>query len=206
MTSLAQVQKFYFNKPKLWESLRLPSVDKEIKFLSKILRQTPNKVVLDVGCGSGVHCQMLQQKGYESWGVDLNSHMIDYARKHYPSCQFLTLDMGKLATSNLKKGYFGAILCLCTTFAYNIKNEEIEAVLRSFQLFLKDQGLLIIELFNPISFFQKLKLENSFFLESQDAYKKRGYRVEVKHAVWELGQIVEETKDFFDLKSGKLLK
>jgi SAM-dependent methyltransferase len=51
-------------------------VDKLIKYNGK-----NTKSVLDIGCGSGIHAELLYDKGYHVFGVDLSEEMLIEARK-----------------------------------------------------------------------------------------------------------------------------
>ncbi|GIU69565.1 MAG: hypothetical protein KatS3mg002_0801 [Candidatus Woesearchaeota archaeon] len=50
------------------------------------------KTILDVGCGPGLYCEILKQKGYEVTGVDYSKNIIEYARKNYPHLKFIVAD------------------------------------------------------------------------------------------------------------------
>ena len=42
------------------------------------------KTALDLGCGTGVLCRILDQAGMETWGMDFSSGMIAIAREDSP--------------------------------------------------------------------------------------------------------------------------
>ena len=52
--------------------------------------------VVDLGCGSGVFTNVLQQRGYRCTGVDLSPTLIKIAREKYPGIDFLEGDIEKL--------------------------------------------------------------------------------------------------------------
>ncbi len=52
---------FYYNK----------SYEKEVKFLENLIGN--RKFILDVGCGTGIHMNLLEEKGYYVDGLDLNA-------------------------------------------------------------------------------------------------------------------------------------
>ena len=52
--------------------------------------------VVDLGCGSGVFTNVLQQRGYRCTGIDLSPTLIKIAREKYPGIHFLEGDIEKL--------------------------------------------------------------------------------------------------------------
>lgn len=48
----------------------------------------PGNVVVDLGCGSGILLELLDQKGLELYGTDISHAMIQLARKRVPQAQF----------------------------------------------------------------------------------------------------------------------
>lgn len=147
----------------MWEKFRNRSVEKEISFLILIIKNWTIvvKSLIDVGCGSGIHAHGIANNGIKVLGVDLNEHMIKYANNHY-----LNVDFQVGSMDDLPKGKkFDALTCLCTTFTYNTTNDAINKTLKEFNKVLNIKGLLVIEVFNRIAFFQSMKLEKSFFLK-----------------------------------------
>lgn len=49
-----------------------------MKFLENLIGN--RKTILDLGCGSGVHINLLEKKGYHADGLDLNDGMLDIAK------------------------------------------------------------------------------------------------------------------------------
>lgn len=52
--------------------------------------------VVDLGCGSGVFTNLLQQRGYRCSGVDLSPNLIAIARANFSSIEFHTGDIEQL--------------------------------------------------------------------------------------------------------------
>ena len=59
-------------------------------WLLEILAQCPDrsKLVVDLGCGSGIWAKTLADSGYSIVGVDLSADMIDIARRRAPAATF----------------------------------------------------------------------------------------------------------------------
>ena len=51
------------------------------------------KTALDLGCGTGVLCRILDQAGIETWGMDFSSGMIAIAREDSPHIHYEVADM-----------------------------------------------------------------------------------------------------------------
>ncbi len=58
--------------------------NQEVDFLEEIFKKfgkSPVHTVLDLGCGTGGHSLVLDQRGYQVCGVDLSQEMLDLARR-----------------------------------------------------------------------------------------------------------------------------
>jgi SAM-dependent methyltransferase len=56
--------------------------ESECKFLNEIFEGRENiQTVLDIGCGTGRHAELLADMGYEVYGVDKSEHMVEIARE-----------------------------------------------------------------------------------------------------------------------------
>ncbi|MEK7095513.1 MAG: class I SAM-dependent methyltransferase [Patescibacteria group bacterium] len=194
--------KYYFNHPQVWTTVRQRSLDREIIFLDSLFSSKRNiNKVLDVGCGSGIHCHRLQELGYKTTGIDLNRHMIKYAKTNYPNLNFFKQDMKNITL----KTTFDAIICLCTTFSFNLTNDQIQKTLAGFNKLLKKDGVLVIEVLNPISFLSKNRFTGSFFRENLKYLKTLNLRIDLTHKVDEKNQILNEVRKTYSLKTNKLL-
>jgi len=57
--------------------------NKEVEYIEKLIKKNCNnaKTVLDMGCGTGRHAELLCDKGYIVYGVDLSEDMLIIAEK-----------------------------------------------------------------------------------------------------------------------------
>ena len=79
----------------------MPGVD---KFASLV---GPSKLILDVGCGTGIKSKYLIDKGLKVIGIDFSQEMIDIAKREVPEGEFLVMDMDNISTlTNTFDGIF----------------------------------------------------------------------------------------------------
>ncbi|MDC7235541.1 MAG: class I SAM-dependent methyltransferase [Spirochaetales bacterium] len=58
--------------------------------IADFARQLPRECrILDLGCGSGINAQLMNQLGHSVTGIDLSESMIDLARRRCPGLPFL---------------------------------------------------------------------------------------------------------------------
>ena len=51
-------------------------------FFIKYLNPNSNDKILEVGCGVGYFCELLNKYGAKVWGLDISSESIDYCKKN----------------------------------------------------------------------------------------------------------------------------
>ena len=80
-----------------FRNLSSPAVKEHISryvFASSFCR---NKIILDAACGLGYGSNILRCCGAKNAvGVDISKNAVAYARKHYPECNFSTMDATQL--------------------------------------------------------------------------------------------------------------
>lgn len=60
-------------------SRKRSTIEKTVRWINTIAG--PGKqVILDLGCGPGLYCELLAESGYQVTGIDLSSRSIEYAR------------------------------------------------------------------------------------------------------------------------------
>lgn len=60
------------------------------------ISQTPARTLLDVGCGSGLFCELALQQGFDVSGLDATAELIAIAQRKTPDGHFKTGDMEAL--------------------------------------------------------------------------------------------------------------
>lgn len=139
--------------------------------ISEILRATKankkNDYILDIGCGTGGHCALLKERGFNVEGIDKSLSMINRAKYNYDGIKF---SMGDMMTPMLyEHGRFSHILCMYFTIYY-IKNKAL--FFDNCYNWLKNGGYLILHLVDREKFNPILPAADPLFLVSPQKYSK----------------------------------
>ena len=157
MPKANQVSKYTFDHPAVFDVLHQPRFEPECVFLTRLFQAKMGiERILDVACGTGAHAAMLATQGFSVTGVDLNPNMLAYARTQHSGLgnERLAFIQGDMRELTFKEA-FDAVICLCTSFSYNTTNEQIVAALQGFRRALRNGGMLVIDVFNPIDLIEK---------------------------------------------------
>lgn len=119
----------------------------ESEFIRNIVKtKAPHaKSILDVGCGTGEHLNILKDEFEILWGLDLNKEIIEIAKSKSNKIKYPIGGM-KDFKLNLK---FDVITCLYSVFNYNLEPSDAVATLKNFKNHLKPNGVVIIALYTP---------------------------------------------------------
>lgn len=139
--------------------------------ISQIIKQTnpsKNSIILDVGCGTGHHVSLLENKGLHTKGIDKSHAMIKKAKENYPS---LDLEVGDVLDDDLfDNNTFSHILCLYFTIYY-IKDKE--TFFQNCYNWLNTGGYLIVHLVDKDNFDPILPSGNPLMYVSPQRYAKK---------------------------------
>lgn len=117
------------------------------------LRSFANKgdSILDAGCGTGIHGELLEEAGYLVDGVDLNEEMLELAREKMKGNLYkqniLDLDIDKK---------YDLIISMFAVLNHLRNTRELTLALRNFRKHLKPGGSIVIDLHNPQCSGQKM--------------------------------------------------
>jgi len=104
---------------------------------------TPFKHAIDLGCGTGRLVNMMSEYDMHALGVDLDEHMITYARMCYPQLRFKTQNM--LELSDNRK--YHLVTCLGNTIVH-LDETQLFTFLSRMKKIVHKNGYLIIQLLN----------------------------------------------------------
>lgn len=99
--------------------------------------------VLDFGCGTGSHAAIFREKGFDAWGYDQNSDMIQEARKkNFDDRRHFTSDLSELDSN------FKVVYSLFDVINYQVTSAELNSYLNQMDSKLISGGLLILDSWN----------------------------------------------------------
>ena len=88
----------------------------EVGEIINMTNLTEHSIILDIGCGTGHHVGLLENKGYNAIGIDESSSMISKAKNNYPESDFRVANV--LNSNIFNYQTFTHILCLYFTIYY----------------------------------------------------------------------------------------
>ena len=107
--------------------------------------------VLDLGCGTGRHLELLAAAGHEVVGVDRSPTMLARARTrlsaHQRNASFVEGDLLDLALGRT----FDAVIVLFGLMSYQVSNDEALAVLGAAAAHLEPGGLVIFDVLDAMT-------------------------------------------------------
>ena len=128
------------------EQERSVFADANKKIIKERFREFNGEKILDLGCGYGYYTEYFQSIGGIATGIDGSKAMIDIAKKNYPKCDFMVLDITK--TLPFEDNSFDIIFC--NQVLMDIENAE-SVFYECFRI-LKPGGILYYSITHP-SFF-----------------------------------------------------
>lgn len=104
----------------------------------------PKGKIMELACGSGEITIALAKDGYEVHASDLSADMITQAKAKENSelVEWNVMDMCHFTGEDMYDG----ILCLCDSFNYLLKEEDVENMLQGVYAHLKDEGVFIVDM------------------------------------------------------------
>ena len=113
----------------------------EENYIKKLLSfiHKPKPIILDVGCGDGRHCIIIEKSGGMAIGIDLSQGMLEEANRLYPEGDFREMDMRILSFVN---DFFDGIWA--SGSIYHVPKANVNVVIEEFRRILKLNGILAV--------------------------------------------------------------
>lgn len=127
-----------------------------ILYLCEKYKSVP-RLILDLGCGTGIATDIFQKKGYDLIGVDISEEMLSMAREKNANILFLNQDMCEFELY----GTVDLIYSICDSINYLIEDEDIIDTFKLVNNYLNPQGLFIFDL-NTKYKFERVLGNNGF--------------------------------------------
>lgn len=119
----------------------------DIVLIRSIIANSVNPVVLDIGCGTGEHINLMDREGYRCFGVDNSESMLRIARLRFPdAATYLHKNMTEIDFFD----EFDLTTCLFGTFNYLIDDDDVDKVLWNTWRALKNDGSGLFEIWNAL--------------------------------------------------------
>lgn len=134
-----------------WEEIAKESqTAKQIEFLTNMLK--PEGYILDIACGTGRHSTALLMAGFSMVGFDVSLNLLRIAKARCGELQVIRGDMRFLP---FKPKAFSAAISMDTSIGYLPSIDEDLVSLKDAARTLKQDGTLIVDVFNRRQLQQK---------------------------------------------------
>ena len=100
------------------------------------------KTALDLGCGTGVLCEVLHEQGIETLGVDLSGNMIEIARQRSPGLRYEVGDMTAFRPSRA----FDLVTCTGDALNHVTELSDVGRVFQNVWFALNPGGVFVFDL------------------------------------------------------------
>lgn len=110
--------------------------------LKKYASNTKN--IIELGCGTGIHAQLLAQKGYKITGIDISQSMIDEAKNRNPELEFICDDLQTFSLNQKAD----TILALFHVISYQASNQALKAAINNVKKHLNEDGLFLFDVWH----------------------------------------------------------
>lgn len=120
----------------------------EAGYINKLIKKynPGSKSILDLGCGTGIHANLLAEFGYDISGVDSSTEMLQIASSQKKenlknNVEFIKGDIRKIRLS--KK--FDNVVSLFHVFSYFVTNEDVKGFFSTVKEHIRDDGFFIFD-------------------------------------------------------------
>lgn len=125
-----------------------------------------DKIVLDLGCGSGRYTRILLRYGGKLWGIDPSKKLLEIAKKENKKAN---LKLGTVYKLPFKSNFFDLVVAGLVIDHFKNLNQAFKEISRV----LKKDGIFIFSRSNPVAETAK-KLKNGYYVFN--SYFKEGKR------------------------------
>lgn len=155
----------------IYEHLHVP--DKRINYEIKMIldntqTSTETSVFLDVGSGTGNVINELNNKGFQTFGIEQSGSMIEYSKNKYPEINIIKSTVEDPMA--FEAFTFSHILCLYYTI-YHFRDKKV--FFRNCYKWLKPGGYLIIHLVDKEKYNMIIPVNNNTFFKSNKVQSKQ---------------------------------
>jgi SAM-dependent methyltransferase len=123
----------------------------EANFIHELIKKYASNAgsILELGCGTGKHAELLSKMGYEVFGVDMSHEMLEVANKRLiglgkkqpPKLSFAHGDIRTYRTERR----FDVVISLFHVVSYQTTNKDLQGVFETAKVHLKQGGVFIFD-------------------------------------------------------------
>jgi SAM-dependent methyltransferase len=195
----------------------------EVEYIDSLIKEynSNTKNILELGCGTGKHANLLTNKGYKVFGIDRSDEMLEKA-KLFKNNNF-DFEKADVRTFRINKK-FDTVLSLFHVASYQTSNEDLENYFKTARIHLNKIGIFIFDCwYGPAVLSQKpvkrtKEFENTVFKLKRIAephFSPKGNIVEVNYTIDITDKISNKTEQLkethrmrylFDEEIKKLMK
>ena len=99
---------------------------------------------LDLGCGTGILCEILRDNGVDAAGMDFSENMISIARESRPDIPYDVADMVTYRPNRR----FDLVTCTGDALNHIIELSDVEQIFRNVYGYLNEGGYFIFDILN----------------------------------------------------------
>ncbi|MEA1992925.1 MAG: methyltransferase domain-containing protein [Euryarchaeota archaeon] len=144
-----------------------PEKRERISCIKSLLKEYGAKDVLDTYCRTGTISMALAKENYNVTGIDKDKEILSFFRKKIRGKR-LKISIKELDIKKMDyKNEFDAILSLKTSINRIVDSKVILAVLKKMRNALRDNGILILEFVNFLSYLKAFKPEETTFHQKE---------------------------------------
>ena len=141
---------------------------KHIECMKKTLGNSWNTInnVLDIGCGTGKHANILSTMGKNVTGLDLSEDMIAFATEHHsnPNCTFLVDNMCKHQSEQL----YDMAYAMSHVIGYQLNNQDLEDFLKAVYNSLAKDGCFYFNFYHEAGLYNSEQSARRNFVKGSD--------------------------------------
>ncbi len=108
------------------------------------LRHLQPKTAMDLGCGTGILCQILHENGIRAAGMDFSAGMIEIARQGNPDIHYEVADM----ITFCPEAQFDLVTCTGDALNHIPQPEDIRQIFRNVFRYTRPGGYFIFDILN----------------------------------------------------------
>lgn len=153
----------------------------EIEYVLKLANtHSPNSIlkILDLGCGTGIHANLLSEQGCQVDGVDTSEMMIKQAIKTFGNNSSINFYVDNI-TKFIKNKHYDLVTSLFHVISYQNSNEDLLNSFRTANRHLDTNGLFVFDFWYGPGVLTELPEERIKELENDSIVVKRRAKPEL---------------------------